>query len=70
MTQTLLRYSDVLEIVGDILKVRIPEVGDSHAAGIAFHDLALVEDPSGFRSLARVIRLERDVASLQVFAGT
>jgi len=71
MAQTLMRYSDVLEIVGDILKVRIPGVGaDNASTGVAFNDLALIEDPSGFSSLARVIRLSRDVASLQVFSGT
>ncbi len=71
MAQTLVRYSNVLEIVGDILKVRIPGVGDEETgAGVAFNDLALVEDPGGFRSLARVIRLEHDVAALQVFSGT
>jgi V/A-type H+-transporting ATPase subunit B len=71
MAQTLMRYSDVLEIVGDILKVRIPGVGGENAsAGVAFNDLALIEDPNGFSSLARVIRLSRDVASLQVFSGT
>jgi len=71
MAQTLVRYSDVLEIVGDILKVRIPDVGGQDAGtGVAFNDLALIQDPGGFSSLARVIRLERDVASLQVFSGT
>jgi V/A-type H+-transporting ATPase subunit B len=71
MAQTLVRYSDVLEIVGDILKVRIPDVGATDSATrVAFNDLALVEDAGGFSSLARVIRLSRDVASLQVFSGT
>jgi V/A-type H+-transporting ATPase subunit B len=71
MAQALVRYSNVLEIVGDILKVRVPELGGQAAgAGVAFNDLALIEDPGGFGSLARVIRLERDVASLQVFSGT
>jgi len=71
MAQTLVRYSDVLEIVGDILKLRIPDVG-GRAAGsaVAFNDLALIDDPNGFSSLARVIRLDRDMASLQVFSGT
>ena len=70
MTQTLARYSKVLEIVGDILKVRVPRTAGERKRGIAFDDLALVEDPGGLRSLARVIRLDRDVVSLQVFAGT
>jgi V/A-type H+-transporting ATPase subunit B len=71
MAQTLVRYSEVLEIVGDILKVRIPDVGRRASdGGIAFNDLALIDDPGGFASPARVIRLDRDVASLQVFSGT
>ncbi len=49
----------------------IPDVGGNDAgASVAFNDLALIEDPAGFSSLALVIRLERDVASLQVFSGT
>lgn len=69
MSQTLTRYSKVLEIVGDILKVRVPSsAGDQHR--VAFDDLALVEDPGGFRSLARAIKLDRETVSLQVFAGT
>jgi len=68
--QSLARYSNVLEIVGDILKVRVPEHGTDGGFGIAFDDLALVEDSGGYRSLARVIRLDREVVTLQVFTGT
>ena len=70
MSQTLARYSRILEIVGDILKVRVPPAAAGGRPEVAFDDLALVEDPGGFRSLARAIRLDRDVVSLQVFAGT
>ncbi|MBK5964961.1 V-type ATP synthase subunit B [Thiocystis minor] len=69
MAQTLARYSKVLEIVGDILKVRVPPSANEQAR-VAFDDLALVEDPGGFTSLARAIKLDRDMVSLQVFAGT
>ncbi len=69
MTQTLARYSKVLEIVGDILKVRVPPTAGERTR-VAFDDLALVEDPGGFTSLARAIKLDRDLVSLQVFAGT
>ncbi|NCA68918.1 MAG: V-type ATP synthase subunit B [Sphingobacteriia bacterium] len=69
MSQSLVRYSKVVAIVGDLLKVAVPP-----AAGmgqpVAFGDLGLVEDPSGFNSLARVIKIERELVSLQVFAGT
>ncbi|MGD8590176.1 MAG: V-type ATP synthase subunit B [Chromatiales bacterium] len=70
MEQSLMRYAKVLEIVGDILKVQVPTIGAADGMLIAFDDLGLVEDPSGFRSLARVIKLDREVASLQVFSGT
>lgn len=69
MSQQLTRYSRILEIVGDIVKVRIAHDVTSNNATIALNDLARVEDANGFSSLARVIRLDRDVASLQVFSG-
>ncbi len=69
MSQSLARYSRILEIVGDILKVRVP-ADSSGGARIAYDDLALVEDVGGFTSLARVIKLDRDVVALQVFSGT
>jgi V/A-type H+-transporting ATPase subunit B len=69
MVQTLTRYTDVIEIVGDILKVRIAAGGQDLPA-IAYDDLALVEGADGFRSLARVIRIDRDAVALQVFSGT
>ena len=68
--KSLTRYSRILEIVGDIVKVHVPVNDDYSAANVAFGDLGLVEERSGFRSLARVIRLDGDVASLQVFHGT
>jgi V/A-type H+-transporting ATPase subunit B len=70
VSQSLARYSNVLEIVGDILKVRVPGHGAEGGFSIAFDDLALVEDRGGYCSLARVIRLDREVVTLQVFAGT
>jgi V/A-type H+-transporting ATPase subunit B len=55
------RHTRVLEIVGDLMKV--------HAADVAYGDLALVENVNGEESLAQVIQLDRDVVSLQIFAG-
>ncbi len=55
-------YTDIRDIRGDVLRVRAP--------GAAYGDLALVENPDGVRSLARVIELQRDLATLQVFRGT
>ncbi len=70
MSSTLVRYSKVVEIVGDLLKVVVPPAVSGGARHIAFGDLGLVEDPSGFKSLARIIKIEGDRVSLQVFSGT
>jgi len=70
MTLELVRYSRVLEIVGDILKVHVPEAGNGKAAAVRFGDLAVLEEEEGRRSLAQVININRDAVSLQVFTGT
>ena len=54
-------FTKVLSIVGDIIKIR--------AKGIGLGDLALVENWDGERSLAQVIEIQQDEASLQVFPG-
>ena len=61
MVQELIRHTRVLEIVGDTIRVK--------AKDAAFGDLAVVENVDGETSLARVVELDRDVVSLQVFAG-
>ena len=61
MVRELVRHTRLLEIVGDMVKVR--------ASGVALGDLAVVENTDGETSSARVIELEGDVASLQVFSG-
>jgi len=47
--------------VGDVVTVRAPRV--------ALGDLAIVESPTGERSVARAVELEGDRVTLQVFAG-
>lgn len=72
MTQLLVRYSRILEIVGDIVKVHVP-LSDEGTSLICFGDLALIENDENHRqrsSLAQVILLEREAVSLQVFTGT
>jgi V/A-type H+/Na+-transporting ATPase subunit B len=59
--RNLLRHTSLLEIVGDLIRVR--------AEDVAFGDLAVVENIDGETSLAKVVDLDRDVVSLQVFAG-
>ena len=66
----LVRYSKVLEIVGDILKVQVPPAGNGDAAAVRFGDLAMIEQTDGATSLAQVININRDAVSLQVFDGT
>jgi len=61
MAQELIRHTRLLEIVGDMVKVR--------ASGIALGDLAMVENIDGETSTARVVELEENIASLQVFSG-
>ncbi len=65
MSQPFLRYSKILEIAGEVVKVRVPE--DSPAR---FGDVAIVEGANGWTSLAQVINLDRNSASLQVYSGT
>ena len=61
MIQDLIRHTRVLEIVGDTIRVK--------AEGAAFGELAVVENVDGETSLAKVVELDRDIVSLQVFAG-
>ena len=61
MIGDLIRHTRLLEIVGDMVKVRAP---DAPLGG-----LALVENTNGETSSARVVELEGDIASLQVYAG-
>ncbi|MBV0932388.1 V-type ATP synthase subunit B [Marinobacterium weihaiense] len=73
MTQLLVRYSRILEIVGDIVKVHVPEPDEGDVAAIGYGDLALIEntlDPDQPPYMAQVIQLERSSVSLQVFSGT
>ena len=54
-------HTRVLDIVGDIIRV--------NASNIAFGDIAYVENVDGESSFARVVELDRELVSLQVFAG-
>jgi V/A-type H+-transporting ATPase subunit B len=58
----LVRHTRIVEIVGDIVRV--------HADGVALSDLAVVENVDGGESLARAIEIDREIVSLQVFAGS
>lgn len=69
MSQSLLKYTRVLEIVGDTIKVRVPLDGSVDAT-VRFNDLAVIETVDGHKTLAQVIFIDRDVVTLQVFSGT
>ncbi|RLJ19567.1 V-type ATP synthase subunit B [bacterium endosymbiont of Escarpia laminata] len=68
MSLSLAHYSRITEIVGDIIKVQVPELGTGQ--DICFGDLALVEDRDESRSLAQIISMQDDQVSLQLFNGT
>ncbi len=70
MAQTLIRYSKILEIVGDIIKVQVPDTAHRRESGPRFGDLAVVEYEDGSLSLSQVIKLQENTVSLQVFKGT
>ncbi|MCK5893473.1 MAG: V-type ATP synthase subunit B [Endozoicomonadaceae bacterium] len=69
MSQSLLRYTNILSIVGDIIRVEVPRLSDSNAQALN-GDLALIEQNGQTYSLAQIIKLNREEVSLQVFAGT
>ncbi|MEW6038822.1 MAG: V-type ATP synthase subunit B [Pseudomonadota bacterium] len=72
MALSLVRFKNILSIVGDIIKVEAPAIGDAGlgAVGVRLGDLAMIEDTAALRSVAQVIRIEQEQVSLQVFAGT
>ena len=70
MSQTLVRYLKVLEIVGDIIRVQVPESAHMKETGPRYGDLAVVESGAGKQSLAQVINIKHDTVALQVFGGT
>jgi len=54
-------YNKILSVTGNVITVR--------AEGIAYEELAEITTSRG-KSLAQVIKLDRDIVSLQVFAGS
>ena len=70
MSGTVAQFSTILEIVGDIVKVQVPEAMQAATDIARYGDLALIEEVGGETSLAQVIQLKRDVVALQVLSGT
>ena len=61
MIPELTRHTRIFDIVGDLIRVK--------ASDVALGELAEVENVTGEISTARVIALNRDLASLQLFTG-
>lgn len=57
----LARHTQIVDIVGDLIRVRAP--------GVAMGESALIDNVDGERSVAVVVELEGPMASLQVFGG-
>ena len=68
--KALFRYTNVLEIVGDIVKIRVTANAKNQNAVVKLGDLAVLENSQKESSVAQVIGLNREEVSLQVFAGT
>src|SRR5271165_5895567 len=66
----LVGYSEILAIVGDIVRVKVPEEENGNGMTSCLEDLAVLEAVDGSLSLAQVIGIKRDIVALQVFNGT
>jgi H(+)-transporting ATP synthase subunit D len=70
ISSILVSYSEILAIVGDIVRVKVPEEESGNGSSPCLEDLAVLEAVDGSLSLAQVIGIKRDVVALQVFNGT
>ena len=70
MTDLSVKYSRILSIVGDILRVRVPGDAGEGMPAAALGDLAAITDEAGLSSLAQVLQIAEDEVALQVFEGT
>lgn len=61
MIKDIVEYTQIIDIVGDVCRVKARDVG--------LGDLAVVENADGEVSAAKVIGLQGEIVSLQVFAG-
>lgn len=69
MVRDLVRYSRILQIVGDTLTVQVPAQQGANTM-VRFGDLAVIEGDESARSLAQVINIDRSDVTLQVYSGT
>jgi len=68
MAQSLIKYTNILEIIGDILKVKVEVSGEPTENSVRFGDLAIIEDGNS-KYTSQVIQIKNEVVSLQVFSG-
>ena len=61
LSSRLLRHTQVVDIVGDLIRVRAP--------GVALGETAVVDNVDGESSVGVVVELDGELASLQVFGG-
>lgn len=67
----IVRYHNINEITGDILKVTVPTVAaDQSFIKPRLDDIALVHTESGGTLLSQIIYIENQIVSLQIFGGT
>ncbi len=69
MPESLLRYTNILSIVGDLIRVHVPNLAEGNAQA-NYGDLALIEQDGQSYSMAQIIKIDREEVSLQIFAGT
>lgn len=69
MPQSLLRYTNILSIVGDLIRVHVPNLAEGNAQA-NYGDLALIEQDGQTYSMAQIIKIDHEEVSLQVFTGT
>ena len=68
MASTNTAYRSVTELVGDIIRLRVPVPGPGKTAEVRLNDLATLRQDDIVR-LAQVIDIRDDLVSLQVFDG-
>jgi V/A-type H+/Na+-transporting ATPase subunit B len=66
----LVGYTEILAIVGDIVRVKVAKEENGNGITSCLEDLAVLQAVDGSLSLAQVIGIKRDVVALQVFGGT
>lgn len=71
----IVRYHNITEITGDLLKVRIPpaELEKKHETTLTkprLDDIALIHTESGQSLVGQIIDIEGQVVSLQIYGGT